>query len=104
MLDTTGFSGFNTAMQAVEAGTPIIAMKGAFMRGRFASAILRRMELDELVAASANDYVDIASRIGRDAAYRRELRERIAGRRAILFNDEAPVRALEAFLAEAAGA
>jgi predicted O-linked N-acetylglucosamine transferase (SPINDLY family) len=103
MLDTTGFSGFNTAMQAVEAGVPIVAMEGAFMRGRFASAILRRMGLHELVAASAHEYIRVASRVGGDSAYCRELRARIAGRRAILFGDEAPIRALEAFLAEAAG-
>ena len=103
MLDTIGFSGFNTAMQAVEAGLPIVTVEGRFMRGRFASAILRRMEISELVARSADEYVAVATKLGRDAAYRRGLRERIEARRGILFGDRAPILALEAFLAEAAG-
>src|SRR5581483_2154726 len=36
MLDTIGFSGFNTAMQAVECGLPIVTREGRFMRGRLA--------------------------------------------------------------------
>jgi len=103
MLDTIGFSGFNTAMQAVEAGLPIVTVEGRFMRGRFASAILRRMQLPELVARSAEEYVAVAAKLGRDAAYRRGLRERIEAGRGILFGDRAPILAMEAFLAEAAG-
>jgi len=37
MLDTIGFSGFNTAMQAIECGLPIVSREGAFMRGRLGS-------------------------------------------------------------------
>jgi predicted O-linked N-acetylglucosamine transferase (SPINDLY family) len=102
MLDTVGFSGFNTALQAVEAGLPIVAMEGRFLRGRLASGILRRMGLDELVARSADEYVTLAARVAADAAYRDQLRARIAERRGLVFGDEAPIRALETFLAEAA--
>lgn len=33
-LDTIGFSGFNTAMQALGQGAPLVGYEGAFMRGR----------------------------------------------------------------------
>jgi hypothetical protein len=36
-LDTIGFSGFNTAMLAVECGLPVVTREGRFMRGRLAS-------------------------------------------------------------------
>ena len=39
-LDSPGFSGFNTAMQAVECGLWIVAYEGARLRGRFASGML----------------------------------------------------------------
>lgn len=97
-LDTIGFSGFNTAIQSIECGLPVVTKEGRFMRGRFASAILRRLGLDELVAASNAQYVDIAARLARDTADRRETRRRIASSRAILFRDEAPIRAFEEFL------
>jgi predicted O-linked N-acetylglucosamine transferase (SPINDLY family) len=51
-LDTIGFSGFNTAIQAVECALPVVTREGRFLRGRLASGILKRMGLQELVAGS----------------------------------------------------
>lgn len=97
-LDTIGFSGYNTAMQAVECALPVVAYEGRFLRGRLASGILRRMGLDELVAKSEGDYVDIAVKLARDAAYWGEVRERVISARAGLAGDAAPVHALQQFL------
>ncbi len=102
-LDTIGFSGFNTAMQAIECGLPIVTCEGRFMRGRLAAGVLRRMGMDELVARDARSYVDLAVRLGDDFAHRADVRGRIAARRNVLFGDLAPVRALEGFLAGLAG-
>jgi predicted O-linked N-acetylglucosamine transferase (SPINDLY family) len=102
-LDTLGFSGFNTAMQALECGLPIAAFEGRFLRGRLASGILRRMGLDELVATDEARYVEIAVRLATDAAWWGEMRRRIEEGRAALYNDSEPVRALEKFFAEVLG-
>lgn len=101
-LDTIGFSGFNTAMHAVECGLPIVTREGRFMRGRLASGILKRMGLDELVARSDEDYVSLAARLVTDPTYRSDVRKRIAAARTSLFEDKAPIRAMENFLVEAA--
>jgi len=100
-LDTVGFSGFNTAVQAVECGLPIVTREGRFMRGRLASGILRRMGLSELIARSEEDYVALAVRLVRDREYREHVRERIEASRHVLFADLAPIRAMEDFLAKA---
>ncbi|MBS4095598.1 MAG: tetratricopeptide repeat protein [Sulfuricella sp.] len=100
-LDTIGFSGFNTAMQAVECNLPIVTREGRFMRGRLASGILRRMGLPELIADSHEEYVKLAVRLVRDGAYRDDLRRRIAKQRSVLFDDIEAVRALENFLLDA---
>jgi protein O-GlcNAc transferase len=97
-LDTPGFSGFNTAMEAVECGLPIVTREGAFMRGRLASGILKRIGLQELVARGEDDYIELAVRICRDGDYRAQLRRRIESQRSVLFDDPAPIRALEEFL------
>jgi predicted O-linked N-acetylglucosamine transferase (SPINDLY family) len=102
-LDTIGFSGFNTAMQAIECGLPIVTVEGRFLRGRFASAILQRMDLHELVAQTDADYVRIAVRLAGDARFRDDVREKILARRDLLFDDLAPIRAMEDYLAGAAG-
>ena len=97
-LDTIGFSGFNTAMQAIECGLPIVTLDGRFMRGRLGSGILKRMGLAELVAQSEPDYINLAVKLARDADYRRHIRGRIDANRHVLFNDAAPIRGLEDFL------
>lgn len=103
LLDTIGFSGFNIAMQAIECGLPIVAWEGRFLRGRFASAILRRMGLPELVARDSGEYAAVATRLLLDTGFRELTRARILERRAMLFEDQAPIRALERFLLGAAG-
>jgi protein O-GlcNAc transferase len=101
MLDTLGFSGFNTALQAVECGLPVLAHEGKFMRARFASAIMRRLELPELVAATDDAFVAKAVQLAGDAQSRERLSRQIANRREMLFRDQEPVRALEQCLSEA---
>ena len=99
-LDTIGFSGFNTAMQAVECRLPIVTRQGRFMRGRLASAILTRMGMPELVASTDQEYVRLAVRLAQDNAYRERIRSEMAERQSILFGDPEPIRALERFLIE----
>jgi len=101
-LDTIGFSGFNTALQAVESGLPIVTREGRFLRGRLASGILKRLGLHELVATSEHAYVDLVVKLAQDPAYRQAIAVRIAAGRAALYGDPAPVRALEDFLVRAA--
>ena len=103
MLDTIGFSGFNTALQALEIGLPVVAFEGEFMRGRLASGPLRHLGLDELVATTIEQYADIALRLVEDGDWHAHLEREIAQRRHALFFDQAPVRALEDALFEAAG-
>lgn len=97
-LDTIGFSGFNTAMQGIECGLPIVTREGLFMRGRLASGPLKKMGMLELIAQSNEDYVEIAARLASDRPYRDDIRRRMMRERSVLFNDLAPVRALEEFL------
>ena len=95
LLDTLGFSGFNTAIQAIECDLPVLAYEGDFMRGRLASAIMHRLGLPELVATTKNEYITMAVELAGDPKRRRRLSNEIIERRHVLYYDEAPVRALE---------
>lgn len=97
-LDTIGFSGFNTALQAVECGLPVVTLEGRFMRARLASGILKRLGLQELVAATAEEYIQTAVKLASDRAYREHISREIGKRRGRLFNDQAPIAALEDLL------
>jgi predicted O-linked N-acetylglucosamine transferase (SPINDLY family) len=104
LLDTPGFSGFNTVLQGIECDLPVLAFEGDFMRGRLASGVLRELDLPELVATGPDDFVEKAVTLAKDAGRLKELRGKIMERRDALFRDVTPVRALERCLIEAAKA
>ena len=97
-LDTLGFSGFNTLMQAVQAHLPCVTCEGRFLRGRLGSGILRRIGLDELVAADRQEYVDIAVKLAENPGHRDELRRRLRQAEHLAYADQAAVDALSALL------
>jgi predicted O-linked N-acetylglucosamine transferase (SPINDLY family) len=97
-LDTIGFSGFNTAMQAVACNLPIVTMDGKFLRGRLASGILKRMGLDDLVVTSPAAYIALAERLVLDRDFNHMVRTRIEKAKSVLFEDTDSVRSLQEFL------
>ena len=97
-LDSVGFSGFNTAMQAVECGLPLVALEGDALRGRFGSGILREAGLDECVATDKGQYADIAVALAQDAAQRSAVAAHLRKQGAALFGTRAPVDSLATLL------
>ena len=97
-LDTIGFSGFNTAMQAIEAGLPVVTREGRFLRGRLASGILRRIGMTETIAESVNEYVDLAGMLAQDWDLRLALGGRLEGPTSHVRCDLAPIRTFESFI------
>ena len=97
-LDTIGFSGFNSAMQAIECGLPIVTREGRFMRGRLASGLLKRIGLAELVAPTQEEYVNLVVQLAQNRNLNLAIRKHMAVARDVLFDDVAPIRTLEQFL------
>lgn len=102
ILDTPGWSGGRSTLDCLAADLPIVTLPGRFMRGRHTAAILRRIGCEATIADSLDDYVNIAVRLGRDAAWRARLRQSMAENKSRAFRDMDYIRALEDVLAEAA--
>ena len=100
LLDTPGFSGGNTSLDAIAQGLPLIALSGSQMRSRQSAAMLRLCGVPELVAGSADDYVALALRVAHDADWRQALRQRLDQGAAALFDDAAPLAALTQVLGD----
>jgi len=100
LLDSVGFSGFNTAMQAIECGTPVVAWEGEFMRGRFAAAVLQRLGLDDWVARDHAGYAERVARLCEDRALRANVKQQIVDRRGALMNDRSSVTTLAEVLSQ----
>jgi len=97
-LDTIGFSGFNTAMQALECHLPVVTMEGARLRGRLASGTLNKMGLPELICKTEVAYIDLVVKLIQNPELLISYKAAIAKSKMNLFNDLEPIRALENFL------
>jgi protein O-GlcNAc transferase len=98
VLDTTHFSGGNSSFDAFAVGAPVVAYEGTMMRARQTSAMLRIMNIPELITDSDDAYVASVVALAKDPQRLRDIRARILAGRATLFDDVSTVRALEATL------
>jgi predicted O-linked N-acetylglucosamine transferase (SPINDLY family) len=102
VLDTPGWSGGKSTLDCLAADPAIVTLPGRFMRGRHTAAILRHIGCEATIAGSEEEYVSIAVRLARDLVWRADIRRTVASGKHRAFGDLTYVRALEAFLADAA--
>jgi len=105
-LDCPAFSGYTTAWQAIHCGVPIVTLEGELLRQRLAAGLLRQIGITEGIAASLDQYVEIAVRWAQECrepglrAARREAMYRAApksdgNRSAVKAFEQALVRATD---------
>ncbi|HVJ54605.1 MAG TPA: tetratricopeptide repeat protein [Aliidongia sp.] len=100
-LDSIGWTGGNTTLEALGAGLPVVTQAGALMRGRHSAGILTMLGLPELIAQDETGYVELAVRLGTDEAARRDLAGRITTGRDRLYGDKQAIAGLAAWIEEA---
>jgi len=101
-LDSIGWSGCNTTLEAVDCNLPVVTLPSPLMRGRQSMAILNRMGLTSTIADTVDHYVEIAARLGADPQWREQTRRTVAARKHRLYRDSACIQSLEAFLEKTA--
>jgi predicted O-linked N-acetylglucosamine transferase (SPINDLY family) len=98
LLDTFPHGGGVTSVEALLMGVPVVTLLGDRVAGRLAASCLTTLQMDDLVAGSADEYVEIAVRLAstpdRLAHERATLRERVLA--SPLANAERYTRAVEA--------
>ncbi len=101
MLDSIGWSGGKSTLDALAEASAIVTCPGPMMRGRHTMAILTRLGVTETIAKTVDDYVSIAVRLAHGPSMRASLRAQVAMGRHRVIADTAPIRALEVFLTQA---
>ncbi|HUB10748.1 MAG TPA: radical SAM protein [Acetobacteraceae bacterium] len=99
-LDSIGWSGGNTTLEAIACSLPVVTLPTGLMRGRHSAAILRHMGMGDRIAADLRDFVSRAVQLA-DVGQRDAFRQGIAEQCKRLYDDLMPVRALEKFLLDA---
>jgi predicted O-linked N-acetylglucosamine transferase (SPINDLY family) len=98
ILDSAGWSGGNTTLEALSFARPVVTLPGGLMRGRHTAAILRQIGVTGTVAGSPDDYVNLAGRLAEEAGWRNEIGEQMRRQKHLAYNDDAAIRGLEEFI------
>ncbi len=78
-LDSFPFGGFNTIMDAIGTGCPVVTLEANIPAGRLGAAALRMLGLPEfLIVQNVDDYVAVVKKLCLDAPLRLEIRAKIA--------------------------
>ena len=95
ILDSLNWSGGNTSLEAISLNKPIITYPTAFMRGRHTYGILKILDIQETIAISKKNYVEIAVKLASDNKFRKSIIDKIKKNKNKLFNDVEPLNSLE---------
>jgi predicted O-linked N-acetylglucosamine transferase (SPINDLY family) len=102
VLDSIGWSGFNSTIEGLPHDLPIVAMAGPLMRGRHTTAVLTMMGVTETIVGTVDDYVAMAQRLATDETWRNAIRERMRATKHLVYRDRVCIDALEEFLTRVA--
>jgi predicted O-linked N-acetylglucosamine transferase (SPINDLY family) len=81
------FDGSRTSADALMQGVPMVTLPSEYLRGRMGMQFLRTMNLPELVARNASDYVEIALRLSLDTAFRQSTLSKIQDNMHLMWED-----------------
>lgn len=73
MLDTWLYGGHTTTIDALWSGTPVVTRIGPTFTSRVAASILKAANLDDLIVATEDEYLKLATKIAGDASFRAAL-------------------------------
>jgi predicted O-linked N-acetylglucosamine transferase (SPINDLY family) len=79
-LDSFPFCGATSLLDPFEIGLPTVVMDGGPHRTMQGAALLRDMELDELIVKNADAYVALAAKLAGDDGFRDQIRSRVASK------------------------
>ncbi len=77
VLDPMPYGGVNGTLEALDMGVPVVTLQGRRHGERTSMSILANLGVNETVAQTGKDYVDLAVRLATDAAFMRDTRAAI---------------------------
>lgn len=102
-LDTFNVNAHTTASDALWAGVPVVTKAGKQFAARVAASLLHAVGLDDLAAATPQQYEALALKLARDPAYLAEVKARLKDgiQSGPLYDTESFTRSFEALMEKA---
>ena len=77
-LDTSPYNAHTTALDSLKSGVPIISLMGKSFASRVGASLLTAISLPELIVQSEQEFIELASRLGKDTVALRLLKEKLS--------------------------
>ena len=77
-INSWPFGGYNTVVEALYLGKPVVTLEGDRFYNMAASALLRRVGLDNLITKTAPEFIDLCAKMANDPEYLAEQQEKLA--------------------------
>ncbi|MBC7474900.1 MAG: tetratricopeptide repeat protein [Candidatus Sericytochromatia bacterium] len=87
MLDTPYFCGVNTTYDAMVVGTPVVTLPSKSQKSRYSYAMYKKMNMDDCIAKSIEEYIYLSLKIANDKEYRQKISNKILEKEHVLFED-----------------
>jgi predicted O-linked N-acetylglucosamine transferase (SPINDLY family) len=105
-LDSYPFGGYNTIVDSLFVGCPVVTLEGDYFYNRASSAVMRKIGVTDLITRSKEDYIKVALRLIDDTEYCIDRRNYIDNLdlRSILVDNNEPayfVKAIDDLIAKA---
>lgn len=97
-LDSIGWSGGNTCLDALEANCPVLTIPGEFMRSRHTFAALKVLGLDDLIARDPQEFVERVIHLCHQPEKLQQLRKLMDARLPLLYEDRITLAEFESVL------
>ena len=86
-LDPYPFGGCNSTLEAFEFDIPVVSYPTEFINGRFTYGFYKKMDIDDCIVNSTDDYIKLAIKLGDDKEYNNSIRVKINENKDKLFED-----------------
>lgn len=96
-LDTLGWSGGLTSLDAIACDLPIVTCPSELLRGRQSFGMLNIIGVTDTITTSEIQYIEIAQKLGINQLWRDKIKDKIKDRKHLLFNDITCIKYLELF-------
>ena len=98
VLDTIGWSGGKSTLEALTHDPAIVTLPGPLMRSRHSAAMLELMDARDTIAGSVDEYIALAIRLAREPDWRHAIKRHVATHKHLLYRDRNTITALEDFI------
>ena len=86
IIDTIGWSGGNTSLEALFLNKPIITLKGNTLRSNHTAAFLKEIDLEVLIAKNYNEYLQLANKLMENKEFFNFIVSKIIKNKHLIFN------------------